>query len=507
MSRQSSPSVLFVDDDGVNRHALSLVLQSAGFDPCEAGSGTEALRMAAADHRPDLIVLDVNLPDVDGFEVCRRIKAHPATSAIPVLHLSGTFVTPQDRARALEGGADAYLTKPVEPRELVAACRALLRLRKAEEQAKQASRQWQSTFDAVHDGLGLLGPDGRLLRCNQALAQLLGRPAEQALEQPVRELLWAALGEAGDAIAERLLGPMATNLELYAGGRWFRVTVGPLPAEAVAPGGRVFLLAEVTARKALEDQLRQAQKMEAVGRLAGGIAHDFNNLLTGVLGNLELAQRELPAGHPAIEPVRTAEQAAWRAAGVTGQLLGFSRQAPLQPRALDLGPYVRETVTLLARTVRGAVQIQTRVAGNLWPVLADPTQVGQVLMNLVLNARDAMPHGGWVIVEADNVSVDAEQARKAAAGNGRTLSYQFVRLRVSDTGCGMSEEVRARVFDPFFTTKGPGEGTGLGLAVVHGIAAQHGGWVECDSRPGQGACFAVFLPRYRRGDESNCPHA
>jgi PAS domain S-box-containing protein len=492
MADRPNPSVLFVDDDELNRRALSLALRSAGFRPLEAASGSDALQLASG--KPDLIVLDVSLPDIDGFEVCRRIKAHPATSAIPVLHMSGVFVSAQDRAQALEGGADGYLTKPVEPQELVATVRALLRLHEAEEAARAAAAQWQSTFDAVRDALGLLDAGGRVLRCNEALGRLLGRPAQEALGLPCRQLLREAFGPEGEAAAGLLEEPAGQDRELPLGRRWFRLRADPAAGPAGGPPGLVFLLADVTARRELEERLRQAQKLEAVGRLAGGVAHDFNNLLTGVLGNLALALREMPAG-PAAEAVRAAEQAAWLAAGLTRQLLGFARQAPSQPRPLDLAACVQDAIALLSRTLGPAIEVTAQAGPGLWPGHADPAQLGQVVMNLVLNARDAMPGGGRITVETANVTLGEEEARlraEEAPPGGR----EFVVLRVSDTGEGMTPEVLARVFEPFFTTKEAGAGTGLGLAVVHGIVRQHRGWVECSSRPGEGACFSVYLPRH-----------
>jgi PAS domain S-box-containing protein len=409
--------------------------------------------------------------------------------------MSGVFVSTRDRAEALEGGADGYLTKPVEADEFVATVRALLRMHQAEEAARAAAAQWQATFDAVHDALGLLDPQGRLMRGNRSLARLLGKGAEESLGRPFSRLLREALGASADAVAE-LLGrsqPVPES-ELLLGERWYRLTADPVPGGGGDPAGLVFLLADVTTRKELEGQLLQAAKMEAVGRLAGGVAHDFNNLLTAVLGNLDLAQRDLPAEHTAKEALTAAEQAAWRAADLTRQLLNFSRRAPLQPRPLDLGVCAQETVALLRRTLSQSVEFLVRVEPGLWPVHADPVQMGQVLMNLVLNARDAMPEGGRILVEVDNVTLAEEQVRLRleSARNQR----EFVRLRVSDTGQGMSEEVRAHLFEPFFTTKDVGKGTGLGLAVAHGIVRQHGGWIECDSRPGQGACFTIVLPRY-----------
>jgi PAS domain S-box-containing protein len=248
---------------------------------------------------------------------------------------------------------------------------------------------------------------------------------------------------------------------------------------------------DITDQRNLEAQLRQAHKMEAVGQLAGGIAHDFNNLLTGILGNLSLALADLPTTHPSHELLANAEVAALRAAELTRQMLGFSRRTPLLPRPVDLNACIDETVRLLRRTFDPRLSVLTRCPRDLWPVRADPGQMSQVLMNLCLNARDAMPEGGQLVLETANVTLDAMQLARSL--DGRPGDY--VRLRVSDTGCGMTAEVRERIFEPFFTTKEPGKGTGLGLAMVFGIIKVHSGWIDCRSENGQGTTFEIFLPR------------
>jgi PAS domain S-box-containing protein len=491
MSDRSAPSILYVDDDHTNRHSLTWVLQQAGFRTREAATGGEALRLAA--DKPDLIILDVNLPDMDGFEVCRRIKAHPATAAIPVLHMSGVFVRSSDKAHGLEGGADGYLIKPVEPQEVVATVRSLLRIRRAEEAARTAAGQWQATFDGIHEPLWLLDAEGRVLRCNQAMADLLGRPVSALLGRPYRSLLRETLGgDAGPLTALLQESPPRRAGEVLLGGRWFRVTADPVPGERGEAAGRVHLLADVSERRRLEEQLRQAQKMEAVGRLAGGVAHDFNNLLTAITGNLTLLLREVSDDDPRREWLVATEQVAWRAADLTRQLLGFARQARPRLQPLDLGPCLRETLALLRRAVDPRVEFEARAAADLWLVQADPGQMSQVVMNLCLNARDAMPQGGRLAAEVGNVVLGAAGAPAPAEGR----PGEFVRLRVSDNGSGILPEVRPHIFDPFFTTKEHGRGTGLGLAVVFGIVQQHQGWIECRSAAGEGTCFDVYLPRH-----------
>jgi PAS domain S-box-containing protein len=247
---------------------------------------------------------------------------------------------------------------------------------------------------------------------------------------------------------------------------------------------------DVTDQRNLEAQLRQAHKMEAVGQLAGGIAHDFNNLLTGMLGNLALALADLPESHPCRDLLINAEVAAVRAAELTRQLLGFSRRAPLVSRPLNLNNVVEETVRLLRRTFDPRVDVQVRSTPDLWPIHADAGQMGQVLMNLCLNARDAMPRGGRLTLETGNVRLDRAAADRTLEGR----PGDFVYVGVSDTGGGMAPDVRERIFEPFFTTKEPGKGTGLGLAMVFGIVKQHLGWIECKSVVGHGTSFTVYLP-------------
>ncbi|HZT81820.1 MAG TPA: response regulator, partial [Gemmataceae bacterium] len=480
------PTILCVDDDEVNRRALTWVLQRAGFRVAEAGTGHDALRLAA--DRPDLVLLDVQLPDLDGFEVCRRLKADPATADIPVVHLSAVYVRSEDRSTALEGGADGYLVKPVDPREILATIRSLLRARRAEEAARAAARQWQATFESIHDGILLLGRDGKVLRCNRAMAALLGRPAETVPGADARALLREAL--ATDELPLPADAPQGRAAEMHLAGRWFRITADPVQGDG-GDAGSVHLFEDVTEHKSLEEQLRQAQKLEAVGRLAAGVAHDFNNLLTAVIGSASLALSQTPPEDPRHDLLTAIEAAAWRAAELTRQLLGFSRRSVLRLQPVDLNQAVTEALNILRRTLDPRVRLDTYAAPGLWTVRADPGQMTQVLMNLCLNARDAMPRGGLLYVETANVTLEEADVRRHPEGR----AGDFVRLRVLDTGQGIAPEVRARLFEPFFTTKGPGQGTGLGLAVVRGIVQQHQGWVECASAVGQGTCFDVYLPR------------
>jgi two-component system, cell cycle sensor histidine kinase and response regulator CckA len=269
--------------------------------------------------------------------------------------------------------------------------------------------------------------------------------------------------------------------------RWTRGEIRLIRGESVEVVGS---WSDVTERRQLEEQFRQSQKMEAVGRLAGGVAHDFNNLLTIINGYGELMLGNLPNADPNRELVREVVAAGERASGLTRQLLAFSRKAIIEPRVLDLRAVVTDVERMLRRIVGEDVQLSVAADPEVGAVRADPGQVEQVILNLVVNARDAMPRGGRIIIEVRNVELDETYSRtRPDARPG-----PHVLLAVTDTGCGMDEATVARVFEPFFTTKGE-RGTGLGLATVHGIVRQGGGHVSVDSEVGHGTAFKVYLPR------------
>jgi len=254
-------------------------------------------------------------------------------------------------------------------------------------------------------------------------------------------------------------------------------------------------------RKQLERQLLQAQKMEAVGRLAGGVAHDFNNMLTAILGNTGLLLEGLPTLSPLRPEIEEIKKAAESAAGLTRQLLAFSRKQPQDIRVLDLNDLVTDIQKLLRRLLGEDIEVVTKLAKALGPVRADASQLEQVIVNLAVNARDAMPEGGRLTIETINADLDDSYVREHVP----VQPGPYVMLAMSDTGTGMSAETLSHVFEPFFTTKDPGKGTGLGLATVYGIVKQSGGYVWCYSEPGQGTSFKMYLPRVEAQVDRRAP--
>jgi signal transduction histidine kinase/CheY-like chemotaxis protein len=258
------------------------------------------------------------------------------------------------------------------------------------------------------------------------------------------------------------------------------------------------LVSEANARRDAQGQVQQLQKLQAVGQLTGGIAHDFNNMLAIVVGSLDIALRRLAGTeHPQLAHfIRTAADGARKAAALTSRLLAFARQQPLEPKVADANKLVAQTSEILRRTLGETVKLETVLAGGLWPVFADPAQIESTLVNLCLNARDAMPGGGRLTIETANTELDDAYSRaheEVAAG-------QYVMFSVTDTGTGMSPEVLERAFEPFYTTKGVGQGSGLGLSQVFGFVKQSKGHVKIYSEPGHGTCVKVYLPRYSGGD-------
>lgn len=339
----------------------------------------------------------------------------------------------------------------------------------------------------------------RIAYVSSHVEAMLGYSVQEWLETPN---FWLTIVHNDDR--ERAARTAAVYLEAGAGVQQFRwvakdrriihveARCSTIRDAAGMPIGMRGVTTDISERQQLEEQLRQAQKMEAVGRLAGGVAHDFNNLLTAIIGNSELLSDDVDMSRPPVaEALREIRAAADRASGLTRQLLAFSRRQVLAPTILDLGDLVAKTSGLLRRLIGEDIELSTRMGHGVWRVLADRGQIEQVVMNLAVNARDAMPTGGKLIIEIDRMHVDATFAGR----HGEIAPGRYVMLAVTDTGHGMDAETQAHIFEPFFTTKELGKGTGLGLAMVYGIVKQSGGHIWVYSEPGQGTTFKVFLPQ------------
>ena len=497
--------VLLVDDNPDDRAVVArgLASQHPGLEVVEVADAA-ALTVALA-RPPDLVITDYQLRFTDGLTLLRQIQS--ISPDVPVIMYTGTGSEPVAVEGMRAGLYDYVLKRQGElPRLLTAVGRAFetTRHRKA---AEDAEGRYRRLYDLVPIGLFRAAPDRSFLDCNLALVRMLGYPSREALlarrvvdtyrDPSDREALVSRLEREGsirDYEAERLR---------YDGSSvWVRISVQAVRDANGAMAYYEGLVEDLSERKQAEEALKvaegrllQAAKLEAVGRLAGGVAHDFNNLLGVIMGYADLMAKRLPAEDPLRRNVQEIQKAADRASGLTRQLLAFSRRQVLQPRVLDLHHTITEVESMLQRVIGEDVDLVTVLREGVGKVRADPGQIQQVLMNLAVNGRDAMPDGGTLTIETANVDLSADYASRHLG----VSSGPYVLMAVSDTGVGMNAEVQAHIFEPFFTTKGPEKGTGLGLATVYGIIKQSGGNIWVYSEPGQGTTFKVYLPRVDEG--------
>jgi len=435
-------------------------------------------------------IFDIH-PDADLPRLQRHFAALPPVGKVGVWQhckRDGTLIDVEVRGHYIQlGGRLARFVLALDITE---------RLR-AEQALRSSEAKYRSLIENLDLQIFLKDQHGRYVAANQRFCQALGKAESAIVGRTDRDLFPPALAAQYQADDQRVTerGERVENEGmLLADGkeRTVRIVRTPVKDERGIVSGVLGMLWDVTEQRALENQVRQAQKMEAIGMLAGGVAHDFNNLLTVIVGNIALALGSLPEDHLSRDLMLTAEQAGVQANELTNRLLGFARQTILRPVPTALQTCMEETARILRRTVDPRITLELRTPPGLWVVEADPAQINQVVLNLCLNARDAMPDGGRLVLEAANVVIDSAHARHHLDAR----KGDFVRLSVSDTGHGISSDVRSRIFEPFFTTKAPGKGTGLGLSMVFGIIKQHQGWVDFASEVGQGTKFDIYLPRH-----------
>ncbi|MFN3389363.1 MAG: response regulator, partial [Allosphingosinicella sp.] len=525
IAAEDRPRVLVVDDDERNLLAIRTVLEDLA-EVMVASSGEEALRYLLRGEDFAVILLDVFMPGMDGYETAQIIRSRDQTKRIPIVFLSAVNKETEHLMRGYAMGAVDYVFKPVEPVVLRSKVSVFVDLFAKTREIERKAKQEQQLLDAN------LRANAERLRIEQELR--LAEQRQAAIIQSLPIVLYLELvgvrprvpqfvggnfsAVTGFGFEEVQANPTLWSDRLHPDDRArvmqeieARLEVGSmaieyrwrcadghykhfldqavlLPGENGEPGQFAGTLLDVSDRKDLEKQLLQARKMDAIGKLTGGIAHDFNNLLAAVLGGIGLIERRLPLEEDHKKIIAMTRHAAEQGSMLVGRLLAFARRQQLQPAQVDLKRLSATVTDLLAHTLGGLVRLEWKTGGDLWCAYADETQLELALMNLIINARDAMPDGGAIAIVGDN--------RTAEPGNELGLRPgDYVVLSVEDKGCGIAPEVLEQVTEPFFTTKEIGKGTGLGLSMVYGFARQSGGALDIDSEVGVGTSVRIWLPR------------
>lgn len=534
-------TILVVDDRSMNRDLVRTVLGYRGYRIVEAVDGAEGLALARAEP-PNLILTDVLMPGLDGYELVRELRADERTTAIPVIFYTANYLRHEMGAIAKAFGVAEVLTKGEDPQQLLDAVESVLaantpvergepddslvrehlrtvnakllekmhQMEATEEELRRSEERFRQMAESAPVGVALADVEGNAWYINARLAAILGSPRAELLDAGWRSGLDLDVA----SLARPTTGaPMRARRSLSRTDgvtQWLDITVSTACDDDGHPFGTVCAIDDVTAeveaerqRREWETRLRVTERLESLGRLAGGVAHDFNNILTAILAYTQFAQAasirgieqgsvDEAIGRLLLGHMSKVLVAGNRAADLTAQLLTFGRPDLAKLEPLDINAVVTEVENLLTRTLGEHIELVVERADQPWLVCADASQLSQVVLNLAVNARDAMPAGGTLTIRTSNVEVGAVATGRSQAATVPDGRYTL--LEVADTGEGIPSGVLEHVFEPFFTTKAPGEGTGLGLATVHSIVRQTGGRLEIDSTVGLGTAMRVFFP-------------
>ncbi|HEX7038207.1 MAG TPA: response regulator [Pseudomonadales bacterium] len=494
--------VLIVDDSSDDTELVLRELRRGSYDPEYRLVDTPEALMESLESEPwDVILCDFTMPGFTGNQALSLIRSRGFDT--PFIFVSGT-IGEEVAVAAMKAGAQDYVIKDNLKRLVPAIERELREVEtrreraRAEEERREAEYRLKAVLTMAPDAIIAVDEDQHITIFNHAAESLFGYSAEEVIGRPVELLLPTRAAGEHRGWMQRFgrEPPVPRRMGMGGGATGRRKNGEEFPLEASISKFVVHerltylaILRDVTQQRALEEQLRQAQKMEAVGQLTGGLAHDFNNLLTVIMGHLELLIDTLGDNRPALESARTALEASLRGARLTRQLLAFARRQTLQPTVFDVGEMVTATADLIRRTLGAQIRVELDLAEGLPPVVADQSQVESAVVNLAINGRDAMPDGGLLTIATGMRSIDAFKAMEFQVEPG-----DYLTISVTDTGIGIPPEALDKVFDPFYTTKEQGYGTGLGLSMVFGFVKQSGGHVEIESRVGEGTTVRLYLP-------------
>ncbi len=493
-------SALIVEDSEPDAELLLLELRRCGYEVTYRRVQTAAeMKQALAETAWDVVLSDFNLPQFDATRALATLKQ--AQLDIPFIIISGT-VGEETAVASLQAGANDFLLKGKLARLSPAIERGMRgqRNRQAVRETERALRESEDRYrliiETTNEGVWMLDTELRTTFVNQRLMAMLGRDESELLGRSVLDFVHedsrVAVERDLDSRRGGLTGQTETRfLRKDGSDLWTLLEATPIRDANGRFQGELAMLMDVTQRKRLEEQLRQVQKMEAIGSLAGGVAHDFNNLLSVILSYTAMVLGSLKPGDPIRADLDEVRKAGERAGDLTRQLLAFSRQQMLEPATVDLNEIVVGMERMLRRLVGEDVELSLLTSHRIGAIFADPGQIEQIVMNLIVNARDALSGGGKVAIETADVELDEAYA----AVHHEVVPGAYVMLAVSDTGIGMDAETQTRIFEPFFTTKERGKGTGLGLSTVFGIVKQSNGHIWVYSEPGGGTTFRIYFPR------------
>ncbi|MDX1631536.1 MAG: response regulator [Thermoanaerobaculia bacterium] len=506
--------VLLVEDDPDDRVLVRRYLEEGLGEQdlsLETASSLEEARSFLEGDGFDAALVDYRLGPDDGLDLVRWIRESDLDLAAVLLTGKGDE---EVAAEAMRDGADDYLAKAgLGPQRLATSVQRSLELARARRERREAREalarseaRYRTIVETANEGVWIVDEEGRTTFANERMAEMLGisrgelvgKSMDEFVDEEYRARTRKNLERRREGIADRYEFP----LRRPDGSRlWVLVSATPVYDEDGRYEGSLAMVADLTEHRKLEEQVREAQKLDAVGRLAGGVAHDFNNVLSVIVGYGEMLLDQLPETGTARKQLGRVLEAAGRAERLIQQLLAVGRKQISRPRVTDLSSLLGEMEELIRRHVGEAVDLRISRPDSPAPVLVDRGQMEQVVINLVSNARDAMPGGGKLTLEVQTAHLDEEYRRRRPG----VEPGEHVMLAVSDTGQGMDEETRSHAFEPFFTTKDPGKGTGLGLASVHGIVRQSGGHVWLYSEPGRGTTIKIYLPRTEEEEEWGRP--